>query len=159
MAAGALITAVAGAAVLLINALAKSRREDRQSDRADRESRATAEQIVIARQEKQIARLERVLDEHQTVLNRIVERHADCREETAQLRTWAEGVIERFRECSENCEKGRKLPTVPPLPPPRRRAPGEETGYLARTAAQDVELARGVGERMREGKADAGGET
>jgi hypothetical protein len=110
---GGVITAACFGAALLINAVYKNRREDRQAQ-------STAEQAVIARLERQNARLEHVLDEHQKVLNGIVERHADCREETAALRTWANAVVERFRECSESCEKGRKLPTVPPLPPPRR---------------------------------------
>src|SRR4051794_6843066 len=147
---GGIITAVCFGIVLLINAVSKNRREDRQAQ-------STSDQVVITRQEKQIARLERVLDEHQVTLNRIVERHADCREETAQLRTWADMVSERFRECNETCEKGRKLPAIPPLPPPRRRAPGAETSYLARTAAQDRELARGVGERLRGGAGGGGG--
>lgn len=148
---GGVITALCFGVALLINAVYKNRREDRAE-------RHTADEAVIARQERRIAVLEhaleeyqrlvtRTLEDHQGIVTRIVERHTATREENAELRVWAAMARQRWEECAASCELGRKFPPLPPIPPVRPRPP-EDAQFLARTAAQDVELARGVGERL-----------
>lgn len=135
--------------MLLINALYKNRREDRAE-------RHTADEAVIARQERRIALLERTLEDHQGIVGRIVERHTETREENAELRAWANMARQRWQECAASCELGRKFPPLPPVPEARPRPP-EDVQFLGKTAAQDVELARGVGERLGRHKAPGRG--
>jgi hypothetical protein len=151
MAAGALLTAAAGAAVLLINALAKNRREDRGQQHDSAMVIITRQEQEIARRDEQIARYERLMEDHQGIVGRIVERHTACREENAELRAYGNLMRERVERCQLACDLGRKWGPVPPVPPPRPRPP-EDVAFLAKTAAQDVELARGVDERLRRKK-------
>jgi hypothetical protein len=138
--------------VLVINALSKNRRQDRAE-------KHTADEAVIDRQEKRIAVLEhaleecrrlatRTLEDHQGIINRIVERHLACREENAELRSYGGMMRDRVVRCQDSCELGRKWGPVPPVPPPRPRPP-EDVEFLARTAAQDVVLARDVNDKLR----------
>jgi hypothetical protein len=149
---GGIITALCFGAVLLINALYKNRREDRAE-------KHTADEAVIARQERRITDLEHALEEyqrlmtrtmedHQGIVGRIVERHTATREENAELRSYGTMLRDLVQRCRDSCEMGRKWGPVPPVPPPRPRPP-EDVAFLAKTAAQDVELARGVDERLR----------
>jgi hypothetical protein len=127
--------------VLVLNALYKNRRQDRAEKRE-------GDEAIIDRQEKHIARLERTLEGHQGIVTRIVERHSACREENAALRAYGTMMRDRVQRCQDSCELGRKWGPVPPVPPSLPR-PAEDVGFLARTAAQDVVLARDVNEKMR----------
>jgi hypothetical protein len=89
-----------------------------------------------------------LLEDHQGIVTRIVERHAACREENAELRAYGTMMRERVERCQSSCELGRKWGPPPPVPPPRPRPP-EDVGFLARTAAQDVELARDVNRKLK----------
>jgi hypothetical protein len=130
--------------VLLINALYKNRREDRAAQ-------STGDQVIIDRQEKQIIRLEGVLEDHQGIVTRIVERHTQTREENAELRAYGNMMREMVERCQASCELGRKWGPPPPVPPPRPRPP-EDAHFLARTAAQDVQLVKAVDDKLRRRK-------
>jgi hypothetical protein len=145
---GGVITAACFGIVLLINAVYKNRREDRGQQH-------DAALVIIRRQERQIAlkdeqlaRYERLLEDHQGIVGRIVERHTATREENAELRSYAQMMRDRVVRCQDSCEMGRKWGPVPPVPPPRPRPP-EDADFLARTAAQGVELAKAVDERLK----------
>jgi hypothetical protein len=144
MAAGALVTAFFAGVAVVVKAVYNARREDRAE-------KHTADEAVIERQEKQIARLERTLEDHQGIVTRIVERHGACREENAALRAYGTMMRDRVQRCQDSCELGRKWGPVPEVPPSLPR-PAEDVGFLARTAAQDVELARDVNEKLRRRK-------
>jgi hypothetical protein len=152
---GGIITAVCFGVVLIVNALYKNRREDRGQQHDSAMVIITRQEQEIARRDEQIIRYERLMEDHQGIVGRIVERHTACREENAELRAYGNLMRERVERCQLACDLGRKWGPVPPVPPPRPRPP-EDVAFLAKTAAQDVELARGVDERLRRKPPDRG---
>jgi hypothetical protein len=148
---GGIITAACFGVVLIVNALYKNRREDRGQQHDSAMVIITRQEQEIARRDEQIVRYERLMEDHQGIVGRIVERHTACREENAELRAYGNLMRERVERCQLSCDLGRKWGPVPPVPPPRPRPP-EDVAFLARTAAQDVELARGVDERLKRKK-------
>jgi hypothetical protein len=149
--AGALVTAFFAGAAAVLNAVYKNRREDRGQQHDNAMAIIARQEKQIALKDEQIARYERLLEDHQGIVGRIVERHTATREENAELRAYGEMLREELQRCRDSCEQGRKRGPVPPVPPVRPR-PAEDVGFLARTAAQDVVLARDVNEKLKRRK-------
>ena len=96
------------------------------------------------------------MEEHQAVLARVLGRHADCREELAEMRGYAGLLRGRMQQILDATGLGAKFGPLPDPPAPKPR-PAEDAAFLGRQVAQDVELIKGADERLNAPPKDPGG--
>ena len=141
--AGSVVTALAGGAAVLLNALLKSRREEQVW-------RASEQGIILDRQEKQIARLESQAVEQQQVIAHIHDLHADCRAESAQLRLYLSMLFDYARRQYAALGKAGITTDPPPELPDVLRA-HDDADFVTKTTAQNTALLAEVDAKLREG--------
>ena len=126
---GSLLTGFVSGLVVLFNAVHKARQESRTRHFREQE-------LILDRQEKQIARLEAQALEQQKVIAHIHDLHADCRSESAQLRLYLSVLLEYIRRQ----QKAGILTEPPPDLPESLQVRPDDAEFAARTTAQNTIL-------------------
>ena len=142
-AAGAVVTAVFAGIVLVINAWHKNAQEKRNTE-------FTEQGVIIDRQEKQIARLERQILDQQKAITAIQDQHTDCREESVKLRA----VLSIMHAALQKA--GIEVVLPPELDAAiARQAVSELAGseFMARETAQNTNLLASVDKQIQSGEA------
>jgi hypothetical protein len=141
VAVGALVTAIFGGVVVILNALHKNGQEKKAAQ-------FTEQGLIIDRQEKQISRLDAQIQDLQKLLIMLQAEHARCREETAELRTY-QSVLYEYAKSQHMALKSAGITVVDlPAPPPIRSHKEVDVGFLVRSAQQNTELLKATDEKL-----------
>jgi hypothetical protein len=144
---GSLFTGLVSGLVVLFNSVHKARQESRSRHFREQE-------VILDRQEKQIARLEANALEQQGVISHIHDLHADCRSEAAQLRLYLSVLLEYIRRQ----QRAGILTEPPPDLPEALQVRPDDADFVAKSSAQNAILLAGVTSKIRGGPhADSGG--